>query len=350
MHAVHEMSVSIGRALRIKLWRLAVGVAMCGCALVLSDGVILATPKDDLVSALSQGRGSRSSVEVTHDSDGQTKVTVRGDQYDARPILKRIVAGLTTNDLKNPVLDIDLDIRVTTLTGFNGEALRDVALNLSGKNGSLLTFDLTAKIRGAAISGDFRAIGHGSRRVLYVETGDAGALLRFAGSYPDMAGGSLWIALDPPAPGRDEQDGIVNVRDFFITGDPIWTSKIKPLLPAKPDTDPTALSARVEFQSFSDRLVVREALARNSDLGATADGEVNYTNNAVNLHGSFVPLFAAKDAPAPSISDPAPQGGGLVGLKYQLTGSPHEPVLRIDPLGPLEPGQLRAFGFDTDGK
>jgi hypothetical protein len=97
-------------------------------------------------------------------------------------------------------------------------------------------------------------------------------------------------------------------------------------------------------------LVVREALARNSDLGATADGEVNYTNNAVNLHGSFVPLFAAKDAPAPSISDPAPQGGGLVGLKYQLTGSPHEPVLRIDPLGPLEPGQLRAFGFDTDGK
>jgi hypothetical protein len=303
-----------------------------------------------LVSALSQGRGSQSSVEVTRDSDGQTKVTVRGDQYDARPVLKWIVAGLTTNDLKNPVLDIDLDIHVATLIGFNGEALREAALNLSGKNGSLLAFNLTAKIQGAAILGDFRTIGHGSRRVLYLETGDAGALLRFTDSYPHMNGGSLWIALDPPASHRDEQDGIVNVRDFFITSDPIWTPKIKPLLPARPDTDPTAFSARVEFQSFSDRLVVRDALARNSDLAATAEGEVNYANSAVNLHGSFVPLFAAEDAPAPLIGDPAPQGGALFGLKYQLTGSPHEPVLRIDPLGPLEPGQLRRFGFDTDGK
>ena len=45
--------------------------------------------------------------------------------------------------------------------------------------------------------GDLRAY-PGGRQVIYLESNDAGALLRFTDIYSRVVGGQMWIAMDPP--------------------------------------------------------------------------------------------------------------------------------------------------------
>ena len=68
------------------------------------------------------------------------------------------------------------------------------------------------------MSGDLRGAARG-RQVLYFETDDAGALFRFTDNYARMQGGQMWVAIDPPTPDQQPQEGMLNIRDFAIKGE-----------------------------------------------------------------------------------------------------------------------------------
>src|SRR5437773_2049216 len=104
------------------------------------------------------------------------------------------------------------------MAGFNGEALRGLDLRLSRRAGQIRSFALNAKLgQDATLIGDLRSYSSG-RNVVYFESNDAGALFRFTDTYPRIAGGQMWVAMDPPSADQEPRDGVVNVRDFAVRG------------------------------------------------------------------------------------------------------------------------------------
>jgi hypothetical protein len=188
---------------------------------------------------------------------------------------------------KRNLTDVDLDIRLGAIAGHNGEALRGVELKMTRRAGQIRSFTLNSKIgRDTPLTGDLRGAARG-RNVLYFETVDAGALFRFTDTYPKMTGGQMWVAMDPPGPDQAPQEGILNVRDFTIRGEP----------------------------------------------------------------GTFVPLYGINNAFGQLPIVGLFLGGsneGLVGITYEVVGPPGAPVLRVNPISAVAPGMLRKF-FEFPG-
>src|SRR5262249_13736999 len=69
--------------------------------------------------------GDKANLKAERGPDGALRIMVRGDAYDGRGFVKSSMSGPTVNQAAKQVLkDIDLDIRVATVAGFNGETLR----------------------------------------------------------------------------------------------------------------------------------------------------------------------------------------------------------------------------------
>ena len=125
------------------------------------------------------------------------------------------------NAKDKPPIDLDLDLRLGTVIGFNGETLRNLDLKLSRRAGQIRSFGMNAKLgRDAQLAGDLRRKPSGDSNVLYFETRDAGALFRFTDSYARMNGGRMWVAMDAPTGSPGPQEGLLGISDFSIRGEP----------------------------------------------------------------------------------------------------------------------------------
>src|SRR5262249_50944655 len=164
--------------------------------------------------------GDKASLRAERGSDGTLKVTMRGDVYDGRNFVKGAISGASNDKTKSQPRDLDLDIKMGALAGFNGEALRNVELRLTRRAGHIRTFMMHSKIgRDASLSGDLRAYSNG-RQVMFFQTNDAGALFRLTDTYPRVSAGKMWIAMDPPTPGDTPLDGHLELTDFTVRGEP----------------------------------------------------------------------------------------------------------------------------------
>src|SRR5258708_32371916 len=119
---------------------------------------------------------------------------------------------------EKPDTGIDLDLKVGTVVGFNGETLRGLDLRVSRRAGVITHLALNAKLgRDAPLTGDLRGRGSSGRQVV-VETNDAGAFFRFTDIYQKIAGGEIGVALDPQSAALAPQEGLLNLRDFVVRG------------------------------------------------------------------------------------------------------------------------------------
>ena len=81
---------------------------------------------------------------------------MRGDVHDGRGFIKSSVAGARSNAKDKPPTDLDLDLRLGTVIGFNGEPA-NLDLKLSRRGGEIRSFGMNAKLgRDAQLSGDLR--------------------------------------------------------------------------------------------------------------------------------------------------------------------------------------------------
>ena len=124
---------------------------------------------------------------------------MRGDVFDGRGFLKTAISGKETDPKsKTKNIDFDVDVKLGAVAGFFGEALRSVDAKMSRRNGAIKSFTFTSKLgRDTPVTADLRGRAQG-REVIYLETNDAGALLRFTDTYSKVVGGQLQLAMDPP--------------------------------------------------------------------------------------------------------------------------------------------------------
>lgn len=297
------------------------------------------------VFALSDG--DKAAIKAERGNDGTLRVAVRGDVYDGRGFVKAIM-GTTPPEQKQQhrhQADLDLDVRLGAVAGFNGEALRGVELKVGRRGGQLRNFVLNAKIgRDTPFIGDLRRQPNG-QQVMNFETADAGALFRFTDTYARVNGGQLAAFMDPPTADNAPQDGVLNIRNFSIRGEAALDKVVAGASNNKAQgVEFTRM--RVDFTRVPGKLAIRDGVVRGPVIGATIDGQIDFVKNDVRMRGTFVPLYGLNNAFGQIPIVGLFFGGsneGLVGITYEVVGPPNAPILRVNPISAIAPGLLRKF-------
>jgi hypothetical protein len=308
--------------------------------------------------------GDKASLKAERGPDGALRVMVRGDVYDGRGFIKSSMLGqgqASSQAAKHALKDMDLDVRLGAVAGFNGETVRGLDIRMSKRGGVIKSFTMAGKLgRDTPLNGDLR--GRGGRNVLYFDTADAGTLFRFTDIYQKIFGGEMWLAMDPP--GSDPhaaQEGILNIRDFAVRGETalerVAAGSNPPSgqrMPASQQPGVEFSHLRFEFMRTHGRFAVREGTVKGPIIGATTEGYIDYMKNDVHLRGTFVPLYGLNNMfgqiPIFGLFLGGGSNEGLLGLTYEVAGTPAAPVLRVNPVSVIAPGLLRKFfEFPTSG-
>jgi hypothetical protein len=287
--------------------------------------------------------GDHTSLKAARAPDGVLHVAMRGEAYDGRGFIKAMTSGpaeLQTSTRKPP--DVDLDMKLGAVLGFNGEALRGVEFKLSRRGGEVKNFGLTAKIgRDGSLTGTLNA--PAGRRLIDLETTDAGALFRFADVYSRMDGGQMATVMDPPSANNPIQVGRLSVRNFTVHDESQLENAVSNGSPL-PRNNMFFSGLKVDFIRSAGRIALHDGVVRGPVLGGTIDGLIDYASNDVHLRGTLIPLYGANNLLGQLPVVGLFLGGekeGLVGVTYEVVGKPDNPVLHVNPLSALAPGLLR---------
>jgi hypothetical protein len=302
----------------------------------------------------SPSEGDKTSLKAERGPDGVMKVTMRGDVFDGRGFLKSAISGKEADaKSKTRNIDFDVDLKLGAVAGSNGEALRSVDAKMSRRGGNIKAFTLAAKVgRDTPVTADLRSRTQGQGRDLIIlQTGDAGAFLRFTDTYSKMVGGQLALAMEPPTVEPSAKEGLINVRDFSIKGE----AQLERAAAGGPVGTQNGIAfsgLRAEFTRQSGQLWIRDGVVKGPTIGATIEGSIDYPGNSVRMSGTFVPMYGLNNMfgqiPIVGLFLGGGSNEGLIGVTYEVVGTPGAPVLRVNPISAMAPGVLRKiFEFNT---
>lgn len=296
--------------------------------------------------------GDNASLKADRAPDGALRVTMRGDVYDGRGFIKTMTgappSGATApSAAQRKAPDIDLDIKLGAVLGFNGEALSKVDLKMSRRAGEIRSLGFSAKIgHDGTLTGQLQGQGNG-RQAVILRTSDAGALFRAADVYKRMVGGQMAMVMDAPSAANPAQQGTLNVRNFVVHDE----SQLQRAASGGAQNgqqlsggDLQFTSMRVDFTRAPGRIALRDGVVRGPMLGGTMDGLIDYSHRSVDLRGTLVPLYGANNMFGwIPVVGPILGGDkeGLVGFTYEVVGQPGNPVLNVNFFSVLAPGVLR---------
>jgi len=302
----------------------------------------------------SPSEGDKTTLRADRGPDGVLKVTMRGDVFDGRGFLKSAISGKEA-DAKSKAknIDFDVDVKLGAVAGYFGEALRSVDAKMSRRNGTIRSFSFSGKLgRDTPLMADLRGRAQG-HEVIYLETNDAGAFLRFTDTYSKVVGGQLQLALDPPTVEPSAKEGLLNVKDFTVKGE----GAIDRLAAGGPGGAPNGVSfsrLRAEFTRQNGQLAIREGVLRGPTIGGTIEGSIDYPGNQVRMSGTFVPIYGLNNMfgqiPIVGLFLGGGSNEGLFGVTYEVVGTPDKPVLRVNPISAIFPGVARKIWDFNTGK
>ncbi|MBR1086543.1 hypothetical protein JQ621_03545 [Bradyrhizobium manausense] len=325
-------------------------------------GSLEVDPNGDLMNAnfpvYSPSDGDKTSLKVERGQDGVVRGTMRGDVFDGRGFLKSAISGNSKDDSKSKLknVDFDIDVKLGTVAGFNGEAMRSVDAKMSKRSGAIKAFALSGRIgQNTPVAADLRGgRAQGSREVIYLQTNDAGALLKFTDTYTKAVGGQMVVAMEPPAADASApREGLINVREFAVKGE----AQLERVAAGAPNGTPGGSGVsfntlRAEFTRQNGALTIRNGVVKGPMIGATIEGSIDYPGNQVCMSGTFVPAYGLNNIPAQiPLFGPlfgANSDEGVIGVTYEVVGTPDKPSLRINPVSAMVPGLFRKmFEFNT---
>jgi hypothetical protein len=166
-----------------------------------------------------------------------------------------------------------------------------------------------------------------------------------------VVGGQLTLAVDPPTAEPSAKEGLINVRDFSVKGESSL-DRVAAGGPAGVSNGIAFSRLRAEFTRQSGQLTIREGVVKGPTIGATIEGSIDYPGNQVRMSGTFVPMYGLNNMfgqlPVLGLLLGGGSNEGLIGVTYEVVGTPNAPVLRVNPISAMAPGVLRKiFEFGT---
>jgi hypothetical protein len=272
-----------------------------------------------------------------------TKAVMRGSAFDARPLLRALTAP-GGGSLSSPG-DIDVDAKVGSVTGLNGEVLGSTELKLGLRGGDFRDFRLSARFGSVPVSGQMARLEKGGTGIV-LESGDAGSFLRFLDIYRRMLGGTLLMTIAGPSP---QMDGTMSISRFVLSNEPALAKSAAPGEKAAADQQNNVefTKLRAGFSVGGGKLVIRDATMWGQSVGGTLDGTLDFSRDQANLSGTFVPAYGLNNIinQVPVVG-PILGGGqheGLFAVNFRISGRVSQPTLSINPLSAVAPGILRKF-------
>jgi Protein of unknown function len=310
--------------------------------------------------------GDKTQLKAERGPDGVLKVTMRGDVFDGRGFIKSAMSGSSKDSEKgkSKMFDLDADVKLGAIAGFNGEALRSADLKLSRRGGAFKSFSLTGKIgRDTPVTADLR-IGRDTpvtselrggraqgREIVYLQTNDAGAFLNFTDTYTKLTGGQLELAMEPPTADSGAKEGLINIHNFSVKGEQALDRAVAGG-GGNGGQGIGFTAMRAEFTRQTGLLSVRDGIMQGPAIGLTIEGSIDYNNNQVRMSGTIIPAYGLNN-----IAGQIPFFGiflgngnkeGFIGVTYEVVGTPGKPVVRVNPISAFAPGIVRnIFNFGT---
>jgi hypothetical protein len=285
------------------------------------------------------------------------KATVRGDVFDVRGMLKRMTEGsVQTGPVQGKGYhprDLDLELRIGAASGNNGEVIRQLELRILRRNSEIRSFALLGKIgKDGALTGELRAR-DGGKPVLYITSGDAGALFRYADYYARIQGGEGRILLDAPHFDGSPQEGEIDIRNFWIRGEPALDRLVSAAPADRTAYHPNASGGinfsnmQITFNRTPGKFAIKQGLMYGDIIGARVDGVLDYALNYVKLRGNYIPAYGLNNAAARAFFflGSAPNEG-LFAVAFEIAGPATGPTLRVNPVSGMIPGIMgKLFDF-----
>ena len=300
--------------------------------------------------------GDKTSLKAERGADGVVKVMMRGDVFDGRGFLKSAISGKDADPKsKTRNIDLDIDLKLGAVAGFNGEALRSVDSKFSRRNGIVRTFTLNGKVgRDTPVAADLRGRGQGQGRdIIALQTNDAGAFFRFTDMYSKVTGGQLELFLEPPTVEPSAKEGLINVRNFSIKGE-ASLDRVAAGGSTGTQSGVSFTALRAEFTRQSGQLTIRDGVVSGPTIGATIEGSIDTVANQVRMSGTFIPMYGLNNMfgriPVLGLVLGNGNNEGLFGVTYEVVGTPGQPVLRVNPISAMFPGVTRKIMEFNTGK
>ncbi|MGP0090624.1 MAG: hypothetical protein ACLPKB_11800 [Xanthobacteraceae bacterium] len=330
------------------------GVAVKGAIELDSSGDLLNANFPVYSVSDNEKANDRASLKAERATDGTLRVTMRGDSYDGRGFIKSALGGGSAAEAKKKPHgdDLDLDIKLGAVVGFNGELIRGLDLRMSRRAGEIRSFSLKAKLgRDTPFTGDLQ--GRAGRQMISFDTNDAGALFRFTDFYPRVYGGRFQASLDSTSSDQQGADGVLEVRDFAVRGEAALDS-VASGAPGSPHSGVEFSLIHVDFNRAPGRLTINGGVVKGTAIGGEIEsgGIIDYVQNDMHLRGTIIPVYGLNNLPNAIIGEVPVFGdvlggllggknSGLVAVSFDVVGPPSHPNLRFYPGTVFVPGVFK---------
>jgi hypothetical protein len=277
------------------------------------------------------------------------KVTIRGNNFDARPFLRAATGGDASR--RDADRDLEIDLKTTLLSGHGGEVITGAEARMALRAGQLQQIALAGKLNGRPLSIAGRPAQAGSP--VTVDSDDAGALFRYFDLYSRMQGGDLsgQVFVTPR-----RLTGYLIAKDFVLRDEPAFRRLVaegEGEAGRQVAGDARFTKMRIDFTRDGTEIAVRDAVIFGPQLGLTFNGMVDPARDRVSLSGTYVPAYGLNNAFAqiPLVGNLLAGGRneGLLAVTFGVSGRASQPAVTVNPLSAVAPGIFRKiFEFRND--
>lgn len=272
------------------------------------------------------------------------KVTVSGNRFDARPLVRGLLRQSTSSGLVGGA-SFDLSASIDSVVGEYDERVDGLNLSASLAAGRLSVLSLSVQTAGGGSTSVTLEPQKGTRR-LTAEASEVGRLLRFTGIYQRVFGGRATLN------GSVGDSGVLTARVDGNRWKVVEEPALARLSTASKSGPTEGLSTAdisrlvLDLKLGGGMLTLSEGFIRTETAGLTMSGDVDFTKNALRLAGSYLPANQLDGflAAIPLLGQTVFAGGGrsgLFGVSYRLSGPIDAPALTVNPLSAIAPGIFR---------
>ncbi len=291
------------------------------------------------------------------------EVKARGKTFDATGMIREHFAFDDSSAAKKQSggqkKGLDLDLAVDTILGLNETSLQRVQLKLSERDDELQSVTMNGTLEGGgrvSVSLPPRTDG---RRLLEIDTDNAGQALKLAGVYTSMKGGRGMAILNLDGQGAAERTGQLHVRKFKVIGDPVFYEVLQNAdegRPAIASGSPRSRrqvvreeisfdDVRATFAAGNGQIAVQSLAATGPLVGVSVHGKADFRSQRLSLGGTYIPLSglnrALSEIPLLREIFTGPKGEGVFGITFGVSGKMSEPQVVVNPFSFIAPGVLR---------
>jgi hypothetical protein len=292
------------------------------------------------------------------------KLTVRGNNVDARPFLRSLGEGngerQTPGAGKGPVSfdDLDIDLKSALVTGYGKQILSNVDLKWERRGNKPRVFSLTGSFGREPLAVALMRNQNGPPQV-EISTSDGGSLMSFLALYDRMDSGVLNARVQLGAQGR--ADGVLHVRDFYLKNEPAMRQLMSQGAHRADDKgvmsfDPESVRVarlQMNFAWGGGKLALSDGIMSGPEMGLLFEGEADITRDTLDIGGSYAPLYGLNNLVTNiPLVGPLITGGaheGVIALNYRVTGKVSAPIVSVSPASLLTPGLFRKIMGVMDG-